>query len=290
MSLHNDEERSLEIIDLNKNPDGQKIRPISTFVRAPPSRPITPIDLEKSGIIASKVNLGTATTYFFQDSDPKKCSTISFRPTAAERGIDIESSKGYLSKERETSGLTLRPSISERGLPSLNDTFKERRPSSANFDDELKQTVDNRRVELEKEEQNASKKIVIRKAEPPQPYQKVHHYDGKPAQPPSFFFMDDLKNQFRDGDIDRIVKEKKTTTLTPTGAPKRMSITSSSVNIPPLLDRPYRNAIPENKTAAQEPISSEISKITESGGPGGHATAAQRVHIDGAGPSTRRCS
>uniref|UniRef100_A0A1I7TJC9 Pal1-domain-containing protein n=1 Tax=Caenorhabditis tropicalis TaxID=1561998 RepID=A0A1I7TJC9_9PELO len=160
--------------------------------------------------------------------------------------------------------LPVRPSIGERGLPAMKftpvyangqlhergRTLHKQPRADPRFDFELDKIIANRRKIVDEEESKRERENQIRPRTPAKNYiqQRPHNFDGRgPYQLTSGNVMEELRNQMEGGEVDRIVKEKKTTTLSPTGVPvqnpNRRSITVEG-SLPELLDRPYVRASP----------------------------------------------
>ncbi|CAB3400106.1 unnamed protein product [Caenorhabditis bovis] len=154
----------------------------------------------------------------------------------------------FFQKDPDAENLSLRPSVVERGL--------------------YNQIILNRRKILEEEESKRELQNLIqpRKETSHRP-SKPHNFDGRLPSATKTGIMEELRTQIESGQIDRVVKEKKTTTVTetreivyftqrlpasiaistrlsPTGVPvnvpNRNSITDSIP--PPILERPYVRA------------------------------------------------
>ncbi|CCD66693.1 uncharacterized protein CELE_T25B2.2 [Caenorhabditis elegans] len=199
--------------------------------------------------------------------------------------------------------IPVRPSIGERGLPAMKftpvlangqlqqrgRTLQKQPRADPHFDFELGKIIANRRKIVDEEETKRERENQIRprsqhsnscvNQRPP------HCFDGRgPYQVKSGNVMEELRNQMESGEVDRIVKEKKTTTVTetreivyfthrlpssiaistrlsPTGVPvqnpNRRSITVEG-SLPELLDRPYvrsspgDHVLPDGKTATKK--------------------------------------
>ncbi|CAI2357204.1 unnamed protein product [Caenorhabditis sp. 36 PRJEB53466] len=160
--------------------------------------------------------------------------------------------------------LTIRPSLEERGLPAVKfapvvpvasgrvqtrgRTLHKQPRADPSFDLELDTIIASRRKIVDEEETKRERENQIRPRiqQENRSQSRPHHYDGHlPHQFGTFNVMEELRNQMESGEVDRIVKEKKTTTLSPTGVPvhnvNRNSITVEG-SLPPLLDRPYVRA------------------------------------------------
>ncbi|CAI5454979.1 unnamed protein product [Caenorhabditis angaria] len=169
-----------------------------------------------------------------------------------------------------------RPSQFERGLPCLKfqtteqpvmyrgRTLEKQRRGDPRFNNELDRIIANRRKILEEEEavRESSNLIRPRSRDPVRIQQRPHHYNGQiPNLNSPIRLMEELRTQIDGtGEVDRIVKEKKTTTLSSTGVPvnqNRRSITSLDNSCPPILDRPYVRA-----SDLKPPISSPHKQVT----------------------------
>ncbi|PIC18622.1 hypothetical protein B9Z55_024452 [Caenorhabditis nigoni] len=185
----------------------------------------------------------------------------------------------------------LRPTIGERGLPAMKftpvlangqlqprgRTLHKQPRADPRFDFELDKIIANRRRIVDEEETRRERENHIRPRS--QTTSSIHHrphnFDGRgPYQVKAGNVMEELHTQMESGEVDRIVKEKKTTTVTetreivyfthrlpssiaistrlsPTGVPvqnpNRRSITVEGA-LPELLDRPYVRASPSDQT------------------------------------------
>ncbi|KAF1748062.1 hypothetical protein GCK72_024529 [Caenorhabditis remanei] len=185
------------------------------------------------------------------------------------------------------SRVPVRPSIGERGLPAMKftpvlpngqlqqrgRTLHKQPRADPRFDFELDKIIANRRKIVDEEENRRERENHIRPRNQAITFtsHRPHQFDGRgPYQISTGNVMEELRNQMESGEVDRIVKEKKTTTVTetreivyfthrlpssiaistrlsPTGVPvqnpNRRSITVEG-SLPELLDRPYVRASP----------------------------------------------
>lgn len=163
--------------------------------------------------------------------------------------------------------LPVRPSIGERGLPAMKftpvfangqlqqrgRTLHKQPRADPRFDFELDKIIANRRKIVDEEETKRERENQIRPRNQANTFtfHRPHNFDGRgPYQLTTGNVMEELRNQMESGEVDRIVKEKKTTTLSPTGVPvqnpNRRSITIEG-SLPELLDRPYVRASPSEQ-------------------------------------------
>lgn len=189
--------------------------------------------------------------------------TTSPRPSLlAKSSPSIDESDGE--RTPTTENFILRPSIGERGLPAMKftpvlangqlqprgRTLQKQPRADPRFDFELDKIIANRRKIVDEQETKRERENNIRPRSQTTSFfhHRPHNFDGRgPYQVKAGGIMEELRNQMESGEVDRIVKEKKTTTLSPTGVPvqnpNRRSITIEG-SLPELLDRPYVRSSP----------------------------------------------
>uniref|UniRef100_A0A8R1HMI2 Uncharacterized protein n=1 Tax=Caenorhabditis japonica TaxID=281687 RepID=A0A8R1HMI2_CAEJA len=229
-----------------------------------------------------------------QLAQPPKPSTLThFIPSIDES--DGEKTPISTTKRND---LTFRPSLGERGLPAMKftpvlpngqlpcaprgRTLHKQPRADHRFDFELDRIIASRRKIIDEEETKRERANQIR----PRTVQKVirapyippHHYDGKlPSQFHAENVMEELRNQMEGGEVDRIVKEKKTTTVSPSSGsvqnPNRRSITVEG-SLPELLDRPYVRS----QDAKQTPSSVPMKTVTIRMPPHHHQEQRTPIH------------
>ncbi|CAB3400107.1 unnamed protein product [Caenorhabditis bovis] len=267
---------------LSMNTDGNESDDSSLPIKPPSiqtSRRTSIAEISDKGIVTKNSDdcvvltqtLGTSTTYFFQ-KDPD-AENLSLRPSVVERGLynfdDVikEAPKRAHDTPRPSIALNLKHSIAVYEPPRGRQLQKAPKKPPP-FGNELDQIILNRRKILEEEESKRELQNLIqpRKETSHRP-SKPHNFDGRLPSATKTGIMEELRTQIESGQIDRVVKEKKTTTVTetreivyftqrlpasiaistrlsPTGVPvnvpNRNSITDSIP--PPILERPYVRA------------------------------------------------